>query len=249
VLAHRVDGPSDAPALVLAGSLGSTMAMWEPQLALLADLRLVRFDHPGHGSSGVAPVGGIEGLARQLLELLDHLGIARASFCGLSLGGAVAMRVAFDAPERVERLILACTAGRFRNAELYGKRAELVRREGLEPIADSVIERWFTPGFRSAEPATVRRYRAMLVLTPPEGYARCCEAVRDWDGRGDLHRIAAPTLAVAGADDPATPPADAEELAAAIPDARAVVLSPAAHLANVERPRAFADAVKRHLDE
>jgi 3-oxoadipate enol-lactonase len=247
VLAHRVDGPADAPVLVLAGSLGTTLAMWEPQVSLLGGLRLVRYDHPGHGGSPLPPDRAVAGLAAALLELLDQLGVERASICGLSLGGAVAMQVALEAPARIDRLILASTAARFGNADAYGERAELVRREGLEPIADAVMERWFTTAFRRTDPATVRRYRAMLVSTPPEGYARCCEAVRDWDASDELGRIRAPTLVVAGEADPATPPADAETIAAAVPGSRLLVLQGAAHLANVEQPRAFADAVLGHL--
>jgi 3-oxoadipate enol-lactonase len=247
VLAHRLEGPEGAPVLVLSGSLGTTLAMWEPQLDTLARFRVLRYDHPGHGGSPIVRNEGVEGLARQLLDLLDELGIERASVCGLSLGGAVAMRVAIAAPERVDRLVLACTAARFRNADAYGERAELVRREGVEPIADTVVGRWFTQGFRDAQKETVRRYRGMLVSTPREGYARCCEAVRDLDARGEVGLIAAPTLVVAGAEDAVTPPGEVEQLAAAIPGAQPTVLPRAAHLANVEQPFAFSSALVGHL--
>jgi 3-oxoadipate enol-lactonase len=243
VLAHRLEGPEDAPIVVLSGSLGTSRAMWEPQLPALERFRVLRYDHPGHGDSALMEVDGVAGLARELVALLDALRIERASFCGLSLGGAVAMQLAVAAPERVERLVLASTAARFRYAEAYGERAELVRREGLEPIADTVVSRWFTPAFRDARPEVVRRYRAMLVATPPEGYARCCEAVRDFDLRRDLPSISAPALVVAGADDPAVPPEDAPR----VPDARTVVLPAAAHLANVEQPGHFSDVLVQHL--
>jgi 3-oxoadipate enol-lactonase len=243
VLAHSLDGPEGAPAVVLAGSLGTTRAMWEPQLDALGHFRVLRYDHPGHGESPVVAVDGVTGLAREVVALLDRHQIASASFCGLSLGGAVAMQLAVDAPERLERLVLACTAARFPNAAGYGERAELVRREGVEPVADTVAGRWFTPAFRDAHPEVVRRYRAMLVATPPEGYARCCEAVRDFDLNARLAEIRAPTLVVAGADDPATPP----EVAPAIPGARTAVLPNAAHLASVEQPALFAHELVRHL--
>jgi 3-oxoadipate enol-lactonase len=243
VLAHSLEGPRGAPAVVLAGSLGTTRAMWEPQLEALARLRVLRYDHPGHGESPLLDVRGVDGLARDLLALLDALELERVSFCGLSLGGAVGMQMAVAAPERVERLVLACTAARFPNAEAYGERAELVRREGVEPIADAVVARWFTPPFRDAHRDVVRRYRAMLVATPPEGYARCCEAVRDFDVRAQLSEIRAPTLVVAGADDPAAPP----DVAPRVPGGRSVVLPDAAHLANVERPDAFSAALVEHL--
>jgi 3-oxoadipate enol-lactonase len=247
VLAHRIDGPADAPALVLAGSLGTTLAVWEPQVSLLGGLRLVRYDHPGHGGSPLPSRGAVTELATAVVELLDYLELGRVSICGLSLGGAVAMQVALQAPARVDRLVLASSAARFPNAESYGDRATLVRREGLEPIADVVMERWFTPGFRRMEADTVRRYRAMLVSTSAEGYARGCEAVRDWDATHDVRGIAAHTLVVAGAADPATPPSVAADLAAAVPGARSLVLPDAAHLASVEQPAAFSDAVLEHL--
>jgi 3-oxoadipate enol-lactonase len=243
VLAYSLEGPMGAPLLVLSGSLGTTRAMWEPQLAALGRFRVLRYDHPGHGDSPLTEVRGVAGLARELLALLDALALERVSFCGLSLGGAVGMELAIAAPERVERLVVACTAARFPHAEAYGERAELVRREGLEPIADAVVGRWFTPGFRDARPDVVRRYRSMLVATAPEGYARCCEAVRDFDLRPRLSEIRAPALVVAGAADPAAPP----DVAPPIAGGPTVVLRGAAHLASVEQPDAFSAALLEHL--
>ena len=241
-LHHRVDGRGDRT-VVLSGSLGSTLAMWDPQLPALAErFRVLRYDHPGHGRSPLQDVRTVDGLAGGVVRLLDRLGLERVSFCGLSLGGAVAMRLALDVPDRIDRLVLCCTSARFGSPETWDERARLVRGRGVEAVADVVLERWFTPEF-----ADVRRYRAMLVSTPPEGYARCCEAVRDWDARGALGAIRAPTLAVAGAEDPASPPEDLEAIAAEIPEARVVVLERARHLANVERADAFNAALLAHL--
>jgi 3-oxoadipate enol-lactonase len=219
--------------------------MWEPQLPALEEFRVLRYDHPGHGESPLVDVRSVGDLAGALLAVLDRLEITRASICGLSLGGAVAMQVAVAAPERVERLVLACTAARFPNAEAYGERAALVRRDGLEPIVDTVVARWFTPAFRDAQPDVVRRYRAMLAATPPEGYARCCDAVADFDLRSGLGAIDAPTLVVVGADDPAAP----LEVSPAIPGARTLVLPDAAHLANVGQPKTFSAALVAHLSD
>jgi 3-oxoadipate enol-lactonase len=239
---YRIDGEGDR-VLVLAGSLGATLAMWDPQLpAVTSRFRVLRYDHPGHGGSPVVEARTVRALARQLLDLLDELGVAEFSFCGLSLGGAVGMQVALDVPERVERLVLCSTAARFPSPELYGERAVTVRREGLQAIAEIVVDRWFTPEFTD-----VRRYRDMLLSTSAEGYARCCEAVRNWDMRGTLAAIAAPTLAIAGADDPSTPPAELEAIAAEIPDARLLVIDQARHLVNVERREEFNEAVLSHL--
>lgn len=241
-LHHRIDGDGE-PVVVLSGSLGSTLEMWEPQLpALTPRFRVLRYDHPGHGGSPLLEVHTVEALAREFLQLLDDLGLARVHFCGLSLGGAVGMRVALDAPERLERLVLCSTSARFVTPEFWQERADTVREHGVKAVADVVLERWFTPEFPD-----VRRYRDMLLSIPVEGYARCCEAVRDWDARGTLDAVVAPTLAVAGADDPSTPPAELEGIAAEIPEARMVVLDRARHLANVERAQAFNEALLAHL--
>src|SRR5919201_5117141 len=229
-LHHRLDGDGER-VVVLAGSLGSTLAMWDQQVPALAQrFRVLRYDHPGHGGSPLLYVRSVEGLTEEVVALLDDLGLESVSFCGLSLGGAVGMRLALDAPERLDRLVLCCTSARFATPDFWEERARIVRESGVEAVADVVLERWFTPEFPD-----VRRYREMLVSTPGEGYARCCEAVRDWDVHGHLGGIRAPTLAIAGADDPSTPPADLEAIATEIPGARLVVLERARHLANVER--------------
>jgi 3-oxoadipate enol-lactonase len=119
----------------------------------------------------------------------------------------------------------------------------------MEAIADVVVARWFTPEFAREEPETVARFRAMLAATPPEGYARCCEAVGAWDARESISAIAAPVLVVAGDEDPATPVAHAELIASRVAESRLVVLERAAHLANVERADAFNTAVLEHLGQ
>ena len=239
---HRIDGEGDR-VVVLAGSLGSTLEMWDPQVPALAPrFRVVRYDHPGHGGSPVLETRSVAALAHELVNLLDELGIERFAFCGLSLGGAVGMRLALDVPDRIERLVLCSTSARFATPEFWQQRADTVRRDGVEAIADVVLERWFTPDFED-----VRRYREMLLSTPAEGYARCCEAVRDWDARGILGGISTPTLAIGGAADPSTPPADLEAIVAEIPGAGLRLIDRARHFVNVERPDEFNEAVLSHL--
>jgi 3-oxoadipate enol-lactonase len=247
-LAHRFDGDPGAPVLLLAGSLGSTLAMWDPQLPLGARFRLLRYDHPGHGSSPSAgrPLA-IDDLGESVVELLDELELERVSFCGLSLGGMVAMWLASRAPDRIERLVLCCTAPRLGPPEFWDERAELVRREGMAAVADTVVGRWFTARFHETQPAVVDRHRAMLLATDPESYARCCEAIRGLDLRGDLEAISAPTLVIAGAEDPSTPVEHAETIARGIAGSRLVVVPDAAHLANVEQADAVNRAVLEHL--
>jgi 3-oxoadipate enol-lactonase len=248
-LQHRFDGPAGAPVLVLSNSLGTDLELWSANLtAWSSSFRVLRYDHRGHGGSD-APPGPytIESLASDLLALLDGAGVERASFCGLSLGGAVGMWLAANAPERIDRLVLACTAARFGDPAAWHERADVVRRQGIDAIADAHLGRWFTRAFAEREPAVVAEFRERLVATPREGYAGCCEALAGWDFRERLGEVQAPTLVIAGADDPATPPERAALLADPIPNAKLVVLPDAAHLANVGQPAAFSQTVLDHI--
>lgn len=249
-LHHTLEGPEDAPVLVVSNSLGTTLRMWDDQAPALRErFRLLRYDHRGHGDSPVPPGPyEIDDLGRDVLALLDRLEVERFSFCGLSVGGAVGMWLASEIPERVERLVLCCTAARFAPPEQWDERAETVRADGVGAIADAVLERWFTPPFRKGHPEVVEWAGGMLRNTPAEGYAGCCEAIRDADLRSRLRAIRAPTLVVAGADDSAAPPEEAELIRDSIPDARLLVVEQAAHLANVEQPEAVTQAVLEHLE-
>lgn len=245
-LYHRLDGPEDAPPLVFSNSIGTTLELWDAQgPAVMPAFRVLRYDQLGHGRSDVPPGPyTVERLGRELLALLDELGIERASFCGLSLGGTVGMWLGANAPERIDRLVLAGTSAYFGPPERWVERAALVRAEGTEPIADATMGRWFTPAFAGTAP-----FREMLVETPREGYAACCEAIRDWDFHVELGSVRAPTLVLVGSDDPATPPSDAQAIADGIPGANVTVLESAAHLLNVEQPEAFNAALLGHLTE
>lgn len=245
----RLDGPADAPLLVLANSLGTTFEIWSRNAARWAGaFRLLRYDHRGHGNSDLASEGfGVDDLGRDVVRLLDRLGIERASFCGLSLGGAVGQWLAVNEPARIDRLVLACTSPRFGDPEQWLDRARQVRAAGLAPLADSVVARWFTPRMFERDPGTVEAFRTMLLSIRREGYAAACEALAHWDDRAHIPEIEAPTLVIAGAEDPVVPPADAVLLAEGIPRARLVVLPEAGHLANVEQADAFASVVNEHL--
>jgi 3-oxoadipate enol-lactonase len=250
-LEHRLHGPENAPVVVLSNSLGTTQELWELEVPALAQhFRVLTYDHPGHGSSPLPELPcTVESLADGLLAFLDELGVERVSLCGVSLGGMVGMALALAAPERVERLVLACTSAYLGPPEGWADRARIVRTEGMEAIADTVVGRWFTTALARVEPETVARFRALLASTPPEGYARCCEAVGVWDARERIAGIAAPVLVLAGEEDPATPVAHAELIASRITGSRLVVLERAAHLANVERADAFTAAVLEHLGQ
>ncbi len=246
---YQVDGPPGAPVLVLSHALGLSMAMWDPQLAGLSQaLRVVRYDHRGSGGSPV-PAGPyrIEDLGRDVLHLLDRLALEQVSFCGVSLGGMVGLWLAAKAPERVDRLVVCGTAARMPRPEDYAARAKLVRQQGMAVIADGVIGRWFTPAFPARRPDVVAWIRSLLLATQPEGYAGACEAVASMDLRDDLPRIGAPTLLIAGAEDPATPPELSREIARRIPRAEVVVIPDASHLATVEQPEAITDQILSHV--
>jgi len=250
-LAHLLAGRPDAPVLVLPSSLGTTRELWDAQIdALERDFRVLRYEHRGHGASP-EPQGpySMPELGADAIALLDELGIERALWCGLSLGGMVGMWLAVHAPERLSGLVLACTSARVASPDAYRERAALVREHGIEPVADAIVARWFTSTTFHERPNLPERFRAIVVSQPVEGYAGCCEALAGWDFREELASIAVPTLVVAGAEDEATPAADTDLLADRIPGARRVVLDGAAHLANLERPDAFLDAVVPHLQE
>jgi 3-oxoadipate enol-lactonase len=249
-LHHVADGPVDAPPLVLSNSLGTTLEMWEPQLeALSRRFRVVRYDARGHGRSSVASEPTrIDDLGRDVVELMDELGLERVSFCGLSIGGVVGMWLAANAPERVRRLVLCCTRPSFAPRETWLERATIVRAQGLEAIADAVIDRWFRPAFRRARPEVVARFRGMLVSTPADGYAACCDALADADLTPFLGTIAVPTLVITGAADPVAPPSSGEALAAALPVASHTSIADAAHIANAEQPDDFTAALLQHID-
>ena len=153
-LHHVVDGPADAPPLVLSSSLGTTLEMWEPQVAPLAEhFRVVRYDRRGHGRSPVPrDATTIDDLGGDLVELLDELGLERVSFCGLSLGGVEGMWLAVNAPERVERLVLCCTAASFPPRQGWLDRAAVVRAGGMDAIVDAILGRWFRPVFHGHSP-------------------------------------------------------------------------------------------------
>ncbi len=248
-LHHELAGPPGAPAVLLGGSLGTSLEMWAGQLPLAAHLRLVRFDHRGHGASPVpAAPYEIADLGRDVLELMDRLELETASYCGLSIGGMVGMWLGAHAPERIDRLVLLCTSAHLPPPSAWRERAEAVLGAGsVEPIADRVLERWLTPEFAQRHPGVRAGLRAMLVATPAAGYAGCCGAIERMDLRAELARITAPTLVISGSEDPATPPEHQRTIAEAIPGARHETVGPAAHLAAVERPEAVNDLTREHL--
>jgi 3-oxoadipate enol-lactonase/4-carboxymuconolactone decarboxylase len=247
----QIDGPLGAPPLVLLNSMGTGTAMWDPQIAALAEqFRVIRIDARGHGKSAPSAPGTqltLADLGADVLAVLDELGLQRVHLAGLSLGGMTAMWLAARHPERVDRLALLCTSAYLPPASNWLERAAVVRATGMTAIHDAVITRWITPGLAARDDNLVTRLSDMLAATDAESYAQCCEAVAQLDLRPDLGRIASPTLVIAGDEDPATPPPHAEEIVAGIAGSRVEVLSPAAHLATVEASGRIASLLLDHF--
>jgi 3-oxoadipate enol-lactonase len=243
-LAYRLEGPEDAPVLMLSNSLGTTADLWAPQMVEFTRyFRVLRYDSRGHGKSDV-PSGAysIDRLGRDAVELLDALGIGRAWFCGLSMGGMVGQWLGVRVPEWLQGLVLANTAAYMGPPSNWQTRIATIREKGMTALTDAVLERWFTPGFRQHLPKAVEPIRSMLLACSPAGYAGSCAAIRDMDQRPTARLISVPTLLITGLFDPATPPSDAAFLNEAIAGSRIVSLE-AAHLSNVEQPVAFTAAV------
>ena len=248
-LHHVLEGRADAPVLVLAHSIGTSLELWDanvPELA--AEARVLRYDHRGHGRSPV-PAGpyAVEDLAGDLLGLLDQLGLERVSLCGLSLGGAVGLYLGATAPERLNRLIVACSSLSFDPPERWRERAKDVRADGMTAISRTAVQRWFTTTTQRDEPELVDRFRIRLEATPPEGYAASCEALAAWDFRGSVADVRVPTLVVAATEDTATPLDEGRSIADGVPHAHFEVVDDAAHFVNVEQPKKFSQLVLQHL--
>ncbi|MCX4562569.1 3-oxoadipate enol-lactonase [Streptomyces phaeochromogenes] len=245
-LHHRAEGPVTAPPLLLGPSLGTSTALWDkvaPELSVTH--RVVRWDLPGHGDSPaglIGPGATIADLAALVLALADSLGLDRFSYAGVSLGGAVGLHLAVHHPERIERLAVICSSAHFNGSKPWEERAALVREEGLAELAKSADSRWFTPGF--TVPELVEDHRT----ADPDAYAACCDALAAFDIRERLAEIGAPTLLVAGREDPATPPAHLREIADAVPGAALVEIPGASHLAPAQCPEAVLTALRAHFD-
>lgn len=250
-LSWRSDGPADAPPLVLLNSVGSTTAMWTPCLAPLAErFRVIRIDTRGHGESPPAPADDactIDDLAGDVLETLDELGLTRVDMAGLSLGGMVAMWIAAHRPERVSRLALLCTSAHLTPSQLWRDRAATVRADGMGAIAEPVAARWITPGLAERDPDLLAALQAVVTSIDAESYAQCADAIAALDLRPDLARIAAPTLVIGGADDPATPQPHQQAIAHGIAGARLEIVDDASHVLTYEQPGHVAALLLEHL--
>ncbi|QRM33160.1 3-oxoadipate enol-lactonase [Microvirga sp. VF16] len=250
-LSYELSGPSGSPVVVFSNSLGTTMAMWDWVVpALRGRYRILRYDTRGHGRSQVLdePIT-VDDLADDLLGLLDALRISRAHVVGLSLGGMTGQVLASRDPDRVISLTLMATSAYMPSQQSWNERASLVRAQGMGAIVEATMGRWFTAGYPAQAPACVLPIRDAFLSIDPVGYAVCCNAIGCMDLRPVIHQIAAPTLVIAGADDPATPVAMAEEIRTLVPDAEMIVLPRAAHLLAVEQAERTGASLASFLDQ
>ncbi|OAR23411.1 3-oxoadipate enol-lactonase [Streptomyces sp. ERV7] len=247
-LQYRSDGPEDAPVLVMGPSLGTTWHMWDRQIPELSgSWRIVRFDLPGHGGAPAHPAASVSELADRLIATLDELGVQRFGYAGSAIGAAVGADLALRHPGRLASLALVAASARFGTADEFRQRGVVVRSNGMDPMARSAPERWFTPAYAAAQPAIVEWAVQMVRTTDPGCYIAACEALAAFDIRADLGRIGVPTLVLAGAEDRVTGPGAARTLVAGVPDARLAVVPGAAHLAPVEQPAAVTDLLVHHF--
>ncbi|EHR42118.1 3-oxoadipate enol-lactonase [Alishewanella jeotgali] len=247
-LYYQTAGDPANPALLLSNSLGTRWQMWQPQIdALTKYFYVISYDSRGHGESD-KPAGpySLTRLGQDALCVLGALGIKKAHFCGISMGGLTGLWLAVYAPERFLKIVVANTAAKIGTKEGWQSRAAAVREQGLAELATSAPQRWFTPGFIRKHAALVEQLTDTLAEQDKEGYAACCDALAEADLRADLSRIQLPLLVIAGSADPVTTVADAEAIVQACPSASLVSLK-ASHISNLEQPAAFNRALSQFL--
>lgn len=250
LLHFRTSGPVGAPALVFINSLGTDARIWDEVIATFAGSHFcLSYDKRGHGLSD-APAGdyGLDDHLGDLLGLMDHVGIARATLVGVSIGGLIAQGAALQAPDRVGSLVLCCTAPRMGDAAMWNARIEAARNTGMQPLADAVMERWFSPGFRSQRATELAGWRNLFLRTDPIGYANTCATLRDTDLSAAITGIAAPTLIVAGDADLAAP-VDLVRNCTVIPGSRFEIFEGVGHIPSIEQPARLAGLMGDFLEE
>lgn len=242
-LDYQLDGPEGAPVIVLSNSLGTTRDMWQPQLAALTrQFRVLRYDTHGHGKTSKSGKVTLAQLGEDVIALLDQLNIAKAWFCGISMGGLTGLWLGRFAPERFYGIAVANTAARIGDQAGWLSRARAVRQEGMDVVAAGAADRWFSERFRQRAPEVVEALCHQLTHSNAEGYAECCEALAGADLRGEVGQISVPTLIITGESDPVTTVADANFLRQQIPASQVVVVA-ASHLSNIESSAEFTAAL------
>ena len=250
---YRVEG--SGPWVTLSHSLTCDLTMWDAlAVALAPTFTVLRYDTRGHGKTSLpsaAPEGtySFDQLVGDAIGLLDALNIDRTHFVGLSMGGMIGQHLALAHPQRLDKLVIANSTSRIppEAGPLWDERIAIARSQGCAGVVEGTLGRWFTPGFRAAQPLEAARIGQLIADTPAAGYIGCAGAIRALDITGKIGAITTPTLVIAGADDPGTPPAMSEAIAAAIPGARLEIIPSASHLSCIEQPLTFNRLVAEFL--
>jgi 3-oxoadipate enol-lactonase len=248
---YELHGKEGAPWLVLSHSLACSVRMWDPQIeALKGEYRILAYDTRGHGGSE-APKGAytLEMLADDLKALLDALGVRNPHYCGLSMGGMIGQTFALKYPGVFRTLVLADTSSRIppEAGPLWQQRIGIAEGQGMVPLVQPTLERWFTEPFRKSHPEPVEEIGNLIASTPVAGYIGCCHAIPKLDLTARLREIKTPILVICGDKDAGTPPAMSEAIRDNAPGARLEMIADASHLSNLEQPAAFTKAMRDFL--
>ncbi|MBI1219156.1 MAG: 3-oxoadipate enol-lactonase [Rhodobacteraceae bacterium] len=248
-LHYREDGDPNGAPIVFANSLGTDLRLWDQVVPLLpAGLRIIRYDKRGHGLSDATPAPyGMGTLVRDAERLLDALGVKNCVFVGLSIGGLIAQGLVVKRPDLISGLVLSNTAAKIGTADMYAARVAAVKAGGIEPLAEGILERWFTPAFRATPEFSA--WRNMLIRQPVEGYAGCCAAISGTDFYTTTAALTLPTMAIVGSEDGATPPDLVRETADLIKRSQFEIIRGAGHLPCVEKPAEYAELLTKFLLE
>jgi 3-oxoadipate enol-lactonase len=249
---YKLDGPASAPVVMLSHALATNLTLWDPQVDALAErFRLLRYDVLGHGGTD-APHGPytLDQLAEQAAGLLDALGIAQVHFLGISMGGMIGQALALAKPHRLLSLLLCDTTSRIppEAQPLWQERIRIAESEGMEPLVEPTIARWFTAPFRAAHAEAIERVRSMIRGTSPFGYSACCHAIAALDLLALIHAILVPTMIIVGEEDPGTPVAMSHAIHEQIARSELLTIPSASHLSNTEQPEAFNRAIAAFLN-
>ncbi|WP_286833196.1 MULTISPECIES: 3-oxoadipate enol-lactonase [Acinetobacter] len=245
---YQTFGDAAKPALIFSNSLGTNFKMWQAQIDFFQqDFFVICYDTRGHGASS-APQGpySIDQLGQDVVNLLDHLNVEKATFCGISMGGLTGQWLAIHRPERFNQVVVCNTAAKIGQEQAWNDRAALVREQGLQPIASTAASRWFTEPFIQSNATVVNNLQNDLAAGSAEGYASCCEALAKADVREQLKDITVPVLVVAGQQDPVTTVADGQYMVDRIANSQLFEIN-ASHISNIEQPEAFNQAVQEFI--
>lgn len=242
-ISYEIEGPEDAPVIACSHCLAGDLSIWDAQvIALREKFRILRFDTRGHGGS-TAPEGpySMEMLANDVVDLFDEIGIRKAHFMGISMGGMIAQTLALKHPECVSSLVLCDTTCAIPESvhPMWDERIQTVDKQGMSAVADETLDRWLSPDFQSHCPATTEQIREMILKTPVSGFIGCAHAIKNFNVKARLPKISIPALVMVGENDPGTPVESARQIHKNLHHSELAILPQAYHLSNIEAADEF----------